>query len=129
MAERLIELLVRNHPGVMSHVTGLFARRAFNIEHILCLPDEGRETSRILFSVDGGGRLEQILRQVEKLHDVLEARLLPEGAKELFAQVTALLDATHNAGARDKPENDREAKRRECLKNIAASARQHDSVR
>lgn len=32
----LIELLVRNHPGVMSHITGLFARRAFNLEGILC---------------------------------------------------------------------------------------------
>jgi acetolactate synthase-1/3 small subunit len=102
MAERVIELLVRNHPGVMSHVTGLFARRAFNIEHILCLPDAGRETSRILFSVDDGGRLEQILRQVEKLHDVLEARLRPEGARELFGQVASFLDVAHDAGTTDR---------------------------
>ena len=26
----ILELAVRNHPGVMSHVCGLFARRAFN---------------------------------------------------------------------------------------------------
>jgi len=102
MAERVIELLVRNHPGVMSHVTGLFARRAFNIERILCLPDEGRETSRILFSVDDGGRLEQILRQIEKLHDVLEARLRPEGARELFGQVAAFLHVAHDAGTTDR---------------------------
>lgn len=34
----ILELAVRNHPGVMSHVCGLFARRAFNVEGILCLP-------------------------------------------------------------------------------------------
>ncbi|MCG3147073.1 MAG: hypothetical protein PCFJNLEI_00510 [Verrucomicrobiae bacterium] len=33
-----LELTVQNHPGVMSHVCGLFARRAFNVEGILCLP-------------------------------------------------------------------------------------------
>ena len=34
----ILELTVRNHPGVMTHVCGLFARRAFNVEGILCLP-------------------------------------------------------------------------------------------
>ncbi len=33
----ILELTVRNHPGVMTHVCGLFARRAFNVEGILCL--------------------------------------------------------------------------------------------
>ncbi|MDF3008108.1 MAG: ilvN [Enterobacter kobei] len=28
----ILELTVRNHPGVMTHVCGLFARRAFNVE-------------------------------------------------------------------------------------------------
>ncbi len=31
-----IELTVNNHPGVMSHITGLFSRRAYNLEGILC---------------------------------------------------------------------------------------------
>ena len=29
---QVISVLVRNHPGVLSHVAGLFARRAYNIE-------------------------------------------------------------------------------------------------
>lgn len=33
-----LELIVRNHPGVMTHICGLFARRAFNVDGILCLP-------------------------------------------------------------------------------------------
>ena len=32
----ILELTVRNHPGVMTHVCGLFARRAFNVEGIAC---------------------------------------------------------------------------------------------
>ena len=43
----IVELTVRNHPGVMTHVCGLFARRAFNVEGILCLPIQGSEQSRI----------------------------------------------------------------------------------
>ena len=39
----ILELTVRNHPGVMTHVCGLFARRAFNVEGILCLPIQGSE--------------------------------------------------------------------------------------
>lgn len=97
MAERVIELRVRNHPGVMSHVTGLFARRAFNIEHILCLPEPGGGTSRILLGLEDGGRLEQCLRQAERLHDVLAARLRPEGAAELFGRAAALLDVARGA--------------------------------
>jgi acetolactate synthase I/III small subunit len=43
-APRVLELLVQNRPGVMVHVAGLFARRAFNLEGILCGPlrDTGR---------------------------------------------------------------------------------------
>ena len=43
----ILVLTVRNHPGVMTHVCGLFARRAFNVEGILCLPiqDSDKSTS------------------------------------------------------------------------------------
>lgn len=70
----VLELTVSNHPGVMSHVCGLFARRAYNVEGILCmpLPDKGR--SRIWLLVNETERLEQVMRQVEKLVDVHEVR-------------------------------------------------------
>lgn len=41
----ILELTVRNHPGVMTHVCGLFARRAFNVEGILCLPIQDSDKS------------------------------------------------------------------------------------
>ena len=67
----VLELTVNNHPGVMSHVCGLFARRAYNMEGILCMPlSEGR-LSRIWLLVCEDERLEQMVRQLEKLVDVL----------------------------------------------------------
>ena len=70
----ILELRVRNHPGVMSHVTGLFARRAFNLEAILCVPVPGGDESRMLLLVNETPKLEQIELQLSKLHDVLAVR-------------------------------------------------------
>ena len=67
----ILELTVRNHPGVMSHISGLFARRAYNVEGILCMPIGNRKQSRIWLLVDREQCLEQMIKQVEKLEDVL----------------------------------------------------------
>lgn len=69
-----LELAVRNHPGVMSHVCGLFARRAYNVEGIMCMPLPGGEQSRIWLLVNEDQRLAQMISQVEKLEDVLAVR-------------------------------------------------------
>ena len=74
----VLELRVRNHPGAMSHITGLFARRAFNLEAILCVPEPGCATSRMRLLVADDPKLEQVVRQLEKLYDVLEVRHRPE---------------------------------------------------
>ena len=66
----VIELTVNNHPGVMSHVCGLFSRRAFNVEAILCLPEQNPATSRIWLLVDDDHILQQMLAQAGKLVDV-----------------------------------------------------------
>lgn len=68
----ILELTVRNHPGVMTHVCGLFARRAFNVEGILCLPLPGGEQSRIWLLVANDQRLEQMISQIDKLEDVVK---------------------------------------------------------
>ncbi|CNK62316.1 Acetolactate synthase, small subunit [Yersinia aldovae ATCC 35236] len=67
-------LTVRNHPGVMSHICGLFARRAFNVEGILCMPLASGEESRIWLQVVDDQRLLQMISQLEKLEDVLAVR-------------------------------------------------------
>ncbi len=73
-AKVVLELEVNNHPGVMSHICNLFARRAFNMEGILCMPVAGGDRSRIWLLVFEDQRLEQMIRQLEKLEDVLGVR-------------------------------------------------------
>ena len=87
-----LRLVVNNHPGVMSHVCGLFARRAFNVEAILCTPVNGGEVSRIWLLVVDDERLEQMVRQVRKLHDVLDVRRQPAGG-EAFARLADCMAA------------------------------------
>jgi acetolactate synthase-1/3 small subunit len=80
----VLELSVRNHPGTMSHITGLFARRAFNLEAIVCVPEGDGQTSRILLLVADGPRLEQVERQLLRLHDVLSVRHRPDLSPNFF---------------------------------------------
>jgi acetolactate synthase I/III small subunit len=70
-SQAVLELTVNNHPGVMSHICGLFARRAYNVEGILCLPIGSGAQSRIWLLVHADHRLEQMIKQVHKLEDVL----------------------------------------------------------
>ena len=70
----VLELTVNNHPGVMSHICGLFARRAFNVEGILCMPIGTGAQSRIWLRVPDDHRLEQVLRQLRKLEDVVSVQ-------------------------------------------------------
>lgn len=84
----ILELAVRNHPGVMSHVCGLFARRAFNVEGILCLPLKDGKQSRIWLLVADDQRLVQMISQVEKLEDVLQVKRHSEDVR-VFEQLEA----------------------------------------
>ena len=85
-APQVIELRVRNHPGTMSHITGLFARRAFNLDAILCVPNPHRTTSRILLLVPTDPRLVQLERQLARLYDVLEIRHRTDLSADTFAR-------------------------------------------
>lgn len=66
-----IDLTVKNHPGVMSHVCGLFSRRCFNVEGILCFPLDDGSISRIRLWTEEDERLDQLIKQAQKLKDVL----------------------------------------------------------
>ncbi|BDQ32609.1 acetolactate synthase small subunit [Pseudodesulfovibrio portus] len=85
--QTVIELSVRNHPGVMSHICGLFARRAYNVEGIACMPVNGGGTSRIWLLVNADQRLDQMLKQVDKLQDVLGVER-HDGGHAVFAKMS-----------------------------------------
>jgi len=64
-------ILVNNQPGVLSRVVGLFSRRGYNIDSLSVGETETKEISRITIVVTGDRQIvEQIEKQVEKLHDV-----------------------------------------------------------
>jgi acetolactate synthase-1/3 small subunit len=92
-----LRLTVNNHPGVMTHVCGLFARRAFNVEGILCTPQEDGGTSRIWLVVPADERLGQMVRQVRKLNDVLEV-LVYEADSRALSRMDACMEGWEAAG-------------------------------
>ncbi len=91
-AGMVLELTVNNHPGVMSHICGLFSRRAYNLEGIVCVPIATGETSRIWLQVNEDEKLEQVVKQVRKLPDVLDIVRHDAG----HAVFTGLFSLSHN---------------------------------
>ena len=87
----LIELLVRNHSGVMSHITGIFARRAFNLEGILCAQIGDGSTSKMFLLVKNDSVLDQIIKQLEKLYDVLDVSLHQDYDQSVFQNLDKVL--------------------------------------
>lgn len=80
----LIELTVQNHAGVMSHITGLFSRRGFNLEGILCAKIEDGSKSRMYLLVNKDDRVEQIVKQLEKLYDVRSVQVIESFDETVF---------------------------------------------
>ena len=90
----VIQLTVRNHPGAMSHITGLFSRRAFNMEGILCGQIGDGSKSSIYLLVRNDEQLEQIIKQLSKLYDVFDVVLRKDYDYTVFTRLDELLKAT-----------------------------------
>jgi acetolactate synthase I/III small subunit len=86
----VLELKVNNHPGVMSHICGLFSRRAYNLEGIVCVPIGVGEVSRMWLQVNEESKLEQVIKQVQKLPDVLSVERHGAG-HAVFAGLAAFM--------------------------------------
>lgn len=70
-----LSVLVENHPGVLSRVTGLFARRGFNIESLAVGTTANPDVSCITIVVDDKENVvEQISKQLNKLIDVIKLK-------------------------------------------------------
>ena len=71
----VLKLTVKNHPGVMSQVCGLFSRRSYNLEGVMVRPivDTDGKLSRMWLLLDEKeNKVAQIMLQTEKLEDVLK---------------------------------------------------------
>ena len=94
-----ISVLVENRPGALARITGLFARRGFNIDSLSVSATEDRTASRITITAEGAeATVEQIEKRLNKLIDVIKVkRLEPE---TLVARELMLLKLTAPAQKR-----------------------------
>lgn len=68
-----LSVLVENRPGVLARISGLFARRAFNIDSLSVSPTERPDISRVTVTAEVEEvPLEQIIKQLNKLLHVLK---------------------------------------------------------
>jgi len=77
-----LSVLVENKPGVLTRVSGLIARRGYNIESLAVGPTERSDISRItlVVGVESEQVLEQITKQLNKLLEVLKIVELEDSA-------------------------------------------------
>ena len=87
----LLELTVNNHPGVMSHICGLFSRRAYNLEKILCFPKKGSLESKMWLQVNEEQKLDQVVKQVKKLEDVRRV-VCHKGCGDFFKRIENIIE-------------------------------------
>lgn len=75
-----LSVLVENHPGVLSKVSGLFSRRAFNIDSLAVGITEDPHISRMTIVADGDEYvIEQLEKQLNKVIPVIKVRTYTEG--------------------------------------------------
>ena len=71
MKKMVLSILVQNTAGVLSRVSGLFARRGYNIDSLIVSETESEGFSRMTIVCRGEDAvLEQIRKQLSKLVDV-----------------------------------------------------------
>jgi acetolactate synthase-1/3 small subunit len=97
--KHVLSILVENKPGVLARITGLFARRGFNIDTLAVGPTDDERFSRITLTLDGAVHpIDQVTKQLHKLINVLKIRDLEP--VETLARELALFKVSADGTAR-----------------------------
>src|ERR1700735_345607 len=97
--KHIVSILVENKPGVLTRVTGLFARRGFNINTLAVGPTDDDSVSRITITLDGAVHsIDQVTKQLHKLINVLKIRDLDPS--ETLARELALFKVSADGASR-----------------------------
>src|SRR5205823_362251 len=97
--KHILSILVENKPGVLTRISGLFARRGFNIDTLAVGPTDDPTLSRITLTLDGAMHpIDQVTKQLHKLVNVLKIRDLEPA--ETIARELAVFKVTADAAAR-----------------------------
>ncbi len=79
--KQTISVLLRNKPGVLSRVTGLFSGRGFNIESLCVAETLDKGISCLTLVTEGDNTIvEQITKQLHKLIDIIKVSDISEKA-------------------------------------------------
>lgn len=99
METKTLSVLVENRPGVLARISGLFARRGFNIDSLAVGKTEDPDVSRMTIVVRADGALvEQISKQLHKLINVLRISELTDS--DSVERELALIKVGVGAGER-----------------------------
>ena len=94
-----ISVLVENHAGDLSKVSGLFSRRGFNIDSLAVGVTEDSTISRMTIVVDGDEYIvEQLEKQLNKVIPVIKVKTLRQG--DYISRTLSLIKVAVNAGQR-----------------------------
>ena len=96
-----ISVLVENHAGVLSRITGLFSRRGFNIDSLAVGVTEDKTVSRMTIVVEGDAyTVEQLEKQLNKVVDVIKGRTIPQ--QDLISRELMLIKCTATGRTRSE---------------------------
>ena len=96
-----ISVLVENHAGVLSRITGLFSRRGFNIDSLAVGVTEDKTVSRMTIVVEGDAyTVEQLEKQLNKVVDVIKVRTIPQ--QDLISRELMLIKCTATGRTRSE---------------------------
>ena len=80
MKTQVFSMLVNNNTGLLSRVAGLFSRRGYNIDSITSGTTMNKSLTLITVVATGDTRvLSQIEKQLAKLEDVVDIKILEDG--------------------------------------------------
>lgn len=97
--KHVISALVMNQPGVLAHISGMLASRAFNIDSLAVGATESPELSRMTFVVHGDEKtLDQVRKQLEKIVTVV--RVIDFSKENFVERDLMLIKVTTDSGKR-----------------------------
>jgi len=96
--KHVLSALVMNQPGVLAHVSGMLASRAFNIDSLAVGATENPELSRMTFVVHGDEKtLDQVRKQLEKIVTIVR---VIDFSKENFVERDLMLIKVSTEGGK-----------------------------
>lgn len=82
-----IHVVIRNTLGIVNRITSLLRRKRYFIEEITVSFDE-EGLAHVIFSIDGNAfDIQQVMRQLRKLHDVLEVYDTTETREQIYHSI------------------------------------------